>query len=149
MVAPGTYTVRLTIGEWSESAPLVVREDPRAVKDGVTLADLAAQLEHNVRTRDLLSEVNRLVARVNTSRERAQGDTLAKLDALRAKLVTPAVRYSKPELQAHIAYLYSMTNQADQKVGRDAILRYRDLRKALDARQAEYRAITGEKDVVQ
>jgi hypothetical protein len=42
-----------------------------------------------------------------------------------------------------------MTNQADQKVGRDAIERYRDLRKELDARLAEYRAITGEKDVVQ
>ncbi|MFN8583280.1 MAG: hypothetical protein U0163_20180 [Gemmatimonadaceae bacterium] len=48
---------------------------------------------------------------------------LAKVGKLQAKLVTPPIRYSKPELQAHIQYLYSMTLGADQKIGRDAVER--------------------------
>ena len=64
-----------------------------------------------------------------------------RLDA--AKLLTPSVRYSQPGLQAHITYLYGMTNQADQKVGRDAVERYRVLRRELDAIQAEARAALG------
>jgi HAMP domain-containing protein len=65
------------------------------------------------------------------------------LDAIERKLVTPPVRYSKPELQAHIQYLYGMTTQADQKVGRDAVERYEVLRKELDAVLAELRPLLG------
>jgi hypothetical protein len=36
-----------------------------------------------------------------------------------------------------------MTNQADQKVGRDAVERYQVLRKELDAIQAEARSVLG------
>jgi hypothetical protein len=61
--------------------------------------------------------------------------------------VTPAIRYSKPELQAHIQYLLSLTMQADQKIGRDAIERLKVLRAELDQRQAEARALLGVKAV--
>ncbi|HKO16221.1 MAG TPA: hypothetical protein VJU87_08275, partial [Gemmatimonadaceae bacterium] len=47
-------------------------------------------------------------------------------------LLTPPVRYSAPGLQTHITYLYGMTNQADQRVGRDARERYAELRRAMD-----------------
>jgi len=77
----------------------------------------------------------------------ANADTLRKLDALRDKLVTAAIRYSKPELQAHIQYLYSLTTQADQKIGRDAAERLKVLRTELDERQAEARALLGTKVV--
>jgi hypothetical protein len=53
------------------------------------------------------------------------------------------VRYSKPELQAHIQYLYGMTTQADQRIGRDAILRYGVLRRELDERIEEARKLLG------
>jgi hypothetical protein len=121
-----------------QTQPLVVREDPRVAKDGVTLADLRDQLDHNMRVRDLVSEVNRAVARVRDARTRLNGasgaaaDTLAKLRALESRLVTPPIRYSTPGLQAHITYLYGMTNQADQRVGRDAKERYAVLRRELD-----------------
>jgi hypothetical protein len=46
-------------------------------------------------------------------------------------------------LQAHIQYLYSMTTQADQKIGRDAITRYATLRKELDDRIAEAKKVLG------
>jgi hypothetical protein len=148
-IVPGTYSLRLRQGDWSATQPLVVRADPRVAADGITLAVMREQLEHNLRVRDLVSEMNMMVARVRTERERLAGagasaaDTLQRLAALEAKLLTPAVRYSRPGLQAHVSYLYGMANRADQKVGRDAVERYRVLRQEVDARQAELRAITG------
>ncbi len=153
VVVPGSYTVRLAAGGKTTSQPLTVLIDPREAKDGVTIADLREQFQHNMRVRDMVTEVNQLVANVESARQRlknasgAAADTLRRLDALREQLVTPAVRYSKPELQAHIQYLYSMTTQADQKIGRDAIDRYKALRAELDQRQAEAKALLGAKAV--
>jgi hypothetical protein len=58
-------------------------------------------------------------------------------------VVSPPVRYSKPELQAQIQYLYGMTNGADQRIGRDATVRYVTLRKELDVTMAKARALLG------
>jgi photosystem II stability/assembly factor-like uncharacterized protein len=152
LVVPGEYLIRLSTPGYSAERTVTIKEDPRAVRDGVTLTDLREQFDHSVRVRDMASEVNELVDRVDAARNRlgqggspggAVADTLARLNALRAKLVTPAVRYSKPELQAHIAYLYSMTMSADQKIGRDAVERYRQLRAELDERLKEAAAILG------
>ena len=131
--------------------PLVVRVDPRATRDGITPAVLREQLAHNLRARDMVSEMNRLVARVRAARTRlnaappgtVQQDSLKLLQALEAKLVTPAIRYSRPGLQAHVQYLYGLTMQADQKVGRDAVERLQVLRKEMDAVQAEARRLLG------
>jgi photosystem II stability/assembly factor-like uncharacterized protein len=147
-VVPGTYTLRLSAGDQRVTQPLVVRADPRVAADGVTLAVMREQLAHNLRVRDLVTESNMLVARVRAEKQRltaagaSSADTLQRLTALEAKLLTPSVRYSRPGLQAHIGYLYGMSNRADQKVGRDAVERYRVLRQELDARAAELRAIT-------
>jgi transcriptional regulator len=122
--------------------------DPRVTRDGVTVAHLREQLEHNLKVRDMVTEVNQLAAAIEEGRTRLRSatsaaDTLKMLEDLRAKIVTPAIRYSKPELQAHIQYLYSMTTQADQKIGRDAITRYATLRKELDDRIAEAKKVLG------
>jgi cell division septum initiation protein DivIVA len=123
--------------------------DPRLARDGLTLADLREQLDHNLRVRDMVSEVNQTVARLQRAKRRLQAasgaaaDTLQRLTALESKLVTAPIRYSQPGLQAHIAYLYTLTTRADQKVGRDAIERYRVLRRELDARQAELARVAG------
>jgi hypothetical protein len=153
VVVPGSYTLRLAAAGKTQTQPLTILIDPREAKDGVTIADLREQFQHNMRVRDMVSEVNQLVANVDAARQRLKGaggaaaDTLRRLDDLRAKLVTPAVRYSKPELQAHIQYLYSMTTQADQKIGRDAIDRLKVLRTELDQRQAEAKQLLGVKAV--
>jgi photosystem II stability/assembly factor-like uncharacterized protein len=119
---PGKYAVRLTVGSWTSTQPLTIVEDPRVTKDGVTTADLREQFEHNMRVRDLVSDANKTVARVRA----------AKRTDVAAHLITPSIRYSKPELQTHITYLYSLTTATDQKIGRDAIERYAVLRKGLD-----------------
>jgi len=146
---PGSYTLRLAAAGKTMTQPLTVLIDPRTAKDGVTIADLREQLQHNMRVRDMVTEVNQLVANVESARQRlrnstgAAADTLRRLDTLREKLVTPAIRYSKPELQAHIQYLYSLTTQADQKIGRDAVERFKVLRAELDQRQSEAKALLG------
>jgi photosystem II stability/assembly factor-like uncharacterized protein len=149
LAVPGRYSVRLTAGSYSGTQPLTVIEDPRITQDGITTAILATQFAHNMRVRELVSDVNRLVARVQAAQRRLHGasgaaaDTLAKLNALADKLVTSSVRYSEPKLQTHITYLYEMTNGADQKISGDAVARYQTLRQELDARVKEADAILG------
>jgi hypothetical protein len=90
-----------------------------------------------------------LAARIREAKRRlgsatgAAADTVQKLNAIEARLVTPPIRYSKPELLTHITYLYSLTNQADQKLGRDVTERYDFLRKELDALLAETDRVLG------
>ena len=149
MAVPGNYVVRLTAGQFTATRPLVLRADPRVTRDGVTLADMREQYDVGIRARDLVSDVNQLVLRVREAKTRlrnatgAQADTLQRLTAIEAKLVTPPIRYSKPELQTHITYLYSLTNQADQKIGRDVLERYAVLRKELDALAVQANVLLG------
>jgi hypothetical protein len=140
---PGKYSVRLTAGSWTSTQPLTLIEDPRITKAGLTQTDLNAQFEHNLRVRELVSDVNKAVARIRAAQKTLTGDPLAKLNALASHLITPPIRYSQPELQTHITYLYSLTTATDQKIGRDAVDRYAVLRKEFDGRMAELNAILG------
>lgn len=141
MAVPGKYSVRLTVGSFTATQPLIIVEDPRITKTGVTTADLREQFEHNMRVRELVSDVNKLVARVRAAQSR-QKDNSA-LNELASHLITPTVRYSKPELQTHVTYLYGLTTATDQKIGHDAVERYTVLRKELDQRKAELNNLLG------
>ena len=140
---PGNYSVRFTAGSYTSTQPLAFIEDPRVTADGVTTADLQEQFDHNMKARDLVSEVNKMVARIRAAQKQVTGDKLAKLNALAAQIITDPIRYSQPKLQTHITYLYSMTNGTDQKIGRDAIARYQTLRQELTQREAELNGILG------
>jgi photosystem II stability/assembly factor-like uncharacterized protein len=140
---PGRYQARLKIGTTQLTEQFNVLIDPRIADDGVTVADLREQYEHNMRMRELVNEVNRIAAKVREAQARSRnesgtnGDAATSVNAIAAKLFTPSVRYSKPGLQAHITYLAGMTTSVDQKIGRDAIERYQVLRKELDEIRAE------------
>jgi hypothetical protein len=140
---PGAYQARLTVDGTTQTVPFTVRIDPRLAAEGITVADLREQFQHNSKLRELVSEANAQVARTRQQEARlktasgAAADTLAKVQAIAGKLNTQPVRYGKPGLQAHITYLASMTTRVDQKVGRDALSRYADLKRELDAVKAE------------
>ena len=146
---PGSYQVRLSVGGVTKTQPFTVLIDPRIAAEGVTVADLHEQFEHNLRMRDLVADVNGAIGRVQAARSRLQSatgaaaDTLRQVDAIADKLLSEPVRYGKPGLQAHITYLAGMTNGADQKIGRDAITRYQELRKELDAIDADLDRLLG------
>jgi len=136
---PGAYQVRLKAGDATQTQPLNVLIDPRIAAEGITAADLKEQYEHNVRVRELGNDAQQLLARVRTAMNGASGETAAKLRAIYDQLVdTPeGVRYNKPGLTTHIRYLGSMTANTDQKIGRDAIDRYQELKKELAALEAQ------------
>jgi len=138
---PGHYQVRLKTGDTNLTQTFNVLIDPRVAADGVTLADLQEQFEHNMRMRDLVSSVNQLASKVREAIGKSPHDQ--RLIALAGKLLTEPVRYGKPGLQAHITYLASMTANVDQKIGRDAIERYQVLKRELDALRAEADRILG------
>ena len=48
-------------------------EDPRVTKDGVTTADLREQFEHNIRVRELVSDVNQTLARLRAAQASLRG----------------------------------------------------------------------------
>ncbi|HKS10303.1 MAG TPA: hypothetical protein VJS13_12200, partial [Pyrinomonadaceae bacterium] len=129
---PGQYQVRMKSGSVTQTQPLNVLIDPRVAADGVTIADLQEQFEHNMRMRALVTEVNQLVTRVREAQNKSEA-----LNAVAAKLMNEPVRYGKPGLQSHITYLAGMTANVDQKIGRDAIQRYEVLKKELEAIKAE------------
>ncbi|HEV8168733.1 MAG TPA: hypothetical protein VGP59_05275, partial [Pyrinomonadaceae bacterium] len=137
---PGQYQVRLKTGSVTLTQPIAVLIDPRVAAEGVTVADLQEQFEHNMRMRELVSGVNQLATRV---REAQKSRNDARLNSLAAKLLTEPVRYSKPGLQAHVSYLASMTANVDQKIGRDAIERYAVLKKEFETLRAEADQLLG------
>jgi photosystem II stability/assembly factor-like uncharacterized protein len=146
---PGSYQVRLTAGGIARTQPFTVLPDPRLLAEGTTVAELVEQYRHNLAMRRLVAEAGRAVQRVQQYLNRAPGasgsaaDTLARVQAIAARLLTEPVRYGKPGLQAHITYLASMTATTDQKVGRDAFQRYAVLRQELDAIRAELDRLLG------
>jgi hypothetical protein len=148
-VPPGQYQARVKIGATTQTQSFNVLIDPRVAADGVTVADLQEQYEHNMRMRALVNGVNRLVARVREAQNKTpaaangDGDTSARLKAIAAKLLTEPVRYGKPGLQAHITYLAGMTANVDQKIGHDAIERYAVLKKEFDTISAEVDQLLG------
>ena len=145
---PGKYQVRLKTGAVTLTETVTVLIDPRVAEDGVTLADLQEQFDHNMRMRELVNAVNQLVTRVRDAQTKLKGnggdaEKLNSLSAIAGKLLTEPVRYGKPGLQAHINYLASMTANVDQKIGRDAVERYAVLKKELDDVRAEVDRVLG------
>jgi hypothetical protein len=132
--------VRLKVGDVTLTQPMTVLIDPRIAADGITVADLQEQFDHNTRMRQLSADVTQVVTRVRTARSQlanatgADVDKKNKIEAIYEQLVnTPeGVRYNKPGLQSHVTYLAGMTTGVDQKVGRDAVERYNVLKKQLD-----------------
>lgn len=149
---PGDYSARITADGVTLATTFTLLIDPRLAAEGITPADLKEQFEHNLRMRAMVAEVGQLRSRIQAAITRlrnasgAAADTLARVQAVAARVETEPVRYGKPGIQQHITYLASMTTGADQKIGRDAIERHAVLRRELDAIKAELdRALGGER----
>jgi hypothetical protein len=144
---PGDYTVEMDIGGTVARQPLTIVEDPRITASGVTQADLQEQFDHNMRVLALVNEANLDAARLKRAmdglKKRPDAAREKAFEAIADKLLTPPIRYSQPGLQEHVQYLYGETNGADQKVGRDAIERYGELRPQIAAITLELNRLLG------
>ena len=147
-VPPGGYQVRLRVNDRALTQPFTVLIDPNVAADGVTVADLKEQFEHNLRVRDLVTSVNQTIGRLREAQGRFKdsqdAEKAKQVELIAGKLLTQPVRYGRPGLQAHITYLASMTSRGDQKIGRDAVERYAELKKELDAVNAELSRVLGQ-----
>jgi photosystem II stability/assembly factor-like uncharacterized protein len=147
-VPPGGYQVRLRVNDRALTQPFTVLIDPNVAADGVTVADLKEQFEHNLRVRDLVTSVNQTIGRLREAQGRFKdsqdAEKAKQLELIAGKLLTQPVRYGRPGLQAHITYLASLTSRGDQKIGRDAAERYAELKKELDAVSAELSRVLGQ-----
>ncbi|MEO8193429.1 MAG: hypothetical protein ABI681_06230 [Gemmatimonadales bacterium] len=147
MAAPGIYTVRIAANGTSHTQRLVLAPDPRVVRDGVPPEVMREQLAHNLRVRDLVTDVNRAVDDLDEARKRAEktpagSEARRRLAAIETMLLTPSIRYSRPALQSQIQYLYGAATSADQRVGRDAVARYIELRRQLAVVKAEMASLS-------
>ena len=139
--------MRLRVNDRVLTQPFTVLIDPNVAADGVTVADLKEQFEHNLRVRDLVTSVNQTISRLREAQGRLRdgqdAEKAKQVEVIAGKLLTQPVRYGRPGLQAHITYLASMTSRGDQKIGRDAVERYAELKKELDAVNAELSRVLG------
>ena len=65
-VLPGTYTVKLTVGDQSVTAPFELKQDPRS---SASAADLKAQFDFVMSVHDKLSQVNEQITKVRDVRK--------------------------------------------------------------------------------
>jgi hypothetical protein len=158
MVAPGKYTARLTAGGQTYTRSFDLKADPRVLRDGVTQADLDDQVVFLLKVRDAISDARRLQQSVEEAMKKAgvaglpaavPGSTPAQLkpahplQGLLAKIVDQSGIYPQPMLLAQFQNVQRMVGQADQKVGRDAVERFNDLLRQLQALQTEFKQMAG------
>lgn len=144
MAAPGSYTVRLSAGDWSKSRDLEVRIDPRVAEVGTTVADLEEQEQLNLKIRDAIGQAHRMETEIDDLRKELSEDDVDtdRVDELYEELVTKdAAGYHPPMLIDQLEYLYNQTNAADQKPGEDVYERYDTLSRELEELQRHWQSL--------
>ena len=141
MVAPGTYTARLTMGEQTLQQSFEVLMDPRIVEAGITSADLEAQEKLALEVMKLYNQASKMSRKVEGLLEKKNLPAHQKkaLQSINEKLNTTEGRYMTPMLVDQLRYLSSMLDRADQRPGKDAFDRYKELSKQFEGLQATFR----------
>jgi len=169
-VAPGAYTVRLTVGDKTYTQPIELKPHPGV---SATAADLKAQHDLLKAIRDQLSETHATVLEIRDTRQQVEeigaraarlgkGDALAKqaaaltarLTAVEEELTNPLIVADEddlnyePKLDHDWVYLSAVVASADARPTASSVQYYGLLKARLDAVKAEYKAIldTGVKD---
>ena len=139
-VVPSTYLIELSVDGEKHVTELEVLPDPRMVADGMTGADYQEQFDLSVSIQNLQSQSISLTSRIDSvwsplnkrlgegeKGSRKEKNLYQALSTLRSELVTDTGPYPQPMLNDQIGYLYSMISRTDQKPGRDAYNRLKEL----------------------
>lgn len=139
MAGPGSYTVRLHVGDEVLEQPLSLVVDPRVLEQGVTLAHIDAQVGLQLRIVELQSAARKLADELKTERKALDDDAARaeQIDAAMAALVMAEGTYMQPMLIDQIAYLGYMLRGADQAPGKDALERFEELAAELEQIRAQ------------
>ncbi len=114
-VVPGTYTVRLTSGDWSQERDFEVRLDPRI--DDVTHEDLVAQAELATAIRDTLDVVYDQLERIR----RVRGEIRAGYERAKAAGAAEGLETHADSLAGELTALEERITQTDNESGQDPL----------------------------
>lgn len=152
LAEPGPYRIAMRIGDWSATQYVRLLLDPRLAGDGVSPADVEAQVLLALRIRDNITALTQTVQRIREIRQqigdiqsardednavsRQTDEITTALTALEDALIqTQAGKVGaqlKPKLLRQLTYLYGMLDAADQTPGEDAYVRIGDIEAELD-----------------
>jgi len=161
MATPGTYRVRVSTGDWSQTRTFALKMDPRIREAGVTQENLDAQLALNQNILDAIGAARSTAYAIDSVRTRLrhlvqQGQrdetgvqsTVTRLDSLHSKLATSREgSYPPPMLLDQLEYLYYMTSAADQQPGSDAYSRFETLQDRLTEIRDRWKTLRREVDL--
>jgi photosystem II stability/assembly factor-like uncharacterized protein len=134
LVAPGTYTVRLTVDKNSYEQSFDILIDPRVKDEGITEQDITSQLIMQNKIISLLSEARKLEVSIEKEAKSLKGkkaqakvSRLEKINSILKQLKNDNGAYPQQMLSSQISYVLNMISRADQIPGQDAIERLDDL----------------------
>ena len=159
MVAPGTYSARLTAHDSSQVVSFEVTLDPRLAAEGITAADLQEQAAFLARVSEVQARARELQKKVRDWRGQLEGlieadgadaaaarHTDEQLVVVQDRLTNqPGGRYVQPMLVSQLSYLSSNAGRADQAPGNHAYMRLEALEKELKGCEAAFAKIDGPK----
>jgi hypothetical protein len=110
-VPPGTYSVRLSVGDEAMTAPVQLRQDPRS---SATQADLQAQFDFLLAANRKLSEIHEQIERIREVREQLKGvrTRVGKNEA--GKPIVDAAKELDKKMTAIEEALYQTKNKSSQ-----------------------------------
>jgi len=135
MVAPGNYTVKLTIGGKSFEQNFEIKIDPRVKDEGITETDIANQIAMQQKVIDLLSEARILQDKLEKEAKALKGKKSKRLQNINRVLKlmrNDRIVYPQQMLVSQIGYLLNMISNADQIPGQEAVNRYEELKNEIE-----------------
>jgi photosystem II stability/assembly factor-like uncharacterized protein len=109
-VLPGRYQVRLTVDGESMTQDFEVEMNPRAVAQGVTMADLQERFDFAIQIRDRVTEANEAVLRIR-SIESQIGERLEESDNAELQSLAQTAQERMDGVEGEI---YQVQNQSNQ-----------------------------------
>lgn len=141
MVSPGNYTARLTVDDKQYERSFELLIDPNLKIAGVTIDQIKEQEALSVKINTLLDEARRLEADLKKKEKDLKGKKLQALKDIKGELSTAEGIYMTPMLVDQTRYLLNMLNQADQKPGKDGLVRYDELKTQFSMLKKKYAAL--------
>jgi len=135
MVRPGKYRAELNINGRIYSTGFQILMDPKIVKSGLSIHNLQAQETLALKVRSLLNESKIMAYQL---RDEKVGPMLE----VKTALVTVKGPYPQPMLIDQAKYLGSMIDRVDQLPGKDAFVRYDELRLQFELLKKSYNEFT-------
>ncbi len=137
MVAPGIYTVLLTVGTQTYTQNFEVKIDPRVKNNGTSATDIKEQIKFQNAVIVLLDDARKLQASLEKEAKSLKGQKektkrLENINIALTLLKNKKGAYPQQMLVSQISYLFNMLNSSDQVPGQDAVQQFEVVKKQFE-----------------